>query len=61
MSEFDLKKTPNQNPDRVDFKCFIQYWIRLDWSKGDYWALVEVCALLNAILVLWELIDPGVN
>lgn len=30
MSEFELKKIPNKNPDQMDFKCFIQFWARLD-------------------------------
>ena len=30
-----------------------QVWcqIRLDWIKGDCWALAEVCALLSAVFL----------
>lgn len=29
----------------------IWYWIRLDWVKGNCWAVAEVCTLLSAVLV----------
>ena len=38
---------PNKHPD-----VYVNwYWIRLDWIKGDCWALVEVYALLSAITI----------
>ena len=34
-------------------QCYlVWHWLRLDWIKGDSWALVEVYALLSAIYFL---------
>ena len=30
---------------------FFDIWIRLDWIKGDRWALAEVCTLLSALIL----------
>lgn len=48
----------DQNQDLAVLILF-SYRIRLDWSTGDWWALIEVWALLSAILVSFSTFHSG--